>query len=87
MSGQDVQSSFKFAQTYDDAVMIALDLKGLQAEVRQVALSAHHLHLVLSQGIKFILKANVFFTLLCGCTSVYFSNPARDWQCLKNLAL
>lgn len=98
-SGRDAQSLFEFveremtefnftekliAQTYDGAAVMASDLNGLQAKVREVAPSAtfvhcyaHRLNLVLSQGLKSIPKAKVFFATLGGFTSFFSKSTKR----------
>lgn len=76
-------SAFNFAEkliahTYDGAAVMASELNGLQAKVSAVAPSsmfvhcyAHRLDLVLSQGVKTIPKAKVFFATLAGFTSFF----------------
>ncbi|KAL2083806.1 hypothetical protein ACEWY4_021579 [Coilia grayii] len=105
-SGRDAQSLFDFvkgemsgfnlreklvAQTYDGAAVMASDLNGLQAKVREVAPSAtfvhcyaHRLNLVLSQGVKFIPKAKVFFAHLSAFTS-FFSKSSKRVAMLEEI--
>lgn len=72
------------AQTYDGAAVMASALNGLQAKVREVAPAAtfvhchaHRLNLVLSQGVKAIPKARVFFANLGGFTSFFSKSSKR----------
>ena len=103
--GRDAQSLFQFvqaqlssfnfvdklvAQTYDGAAVMASDLNGLQAKVREVAPSAtfvhcyaHRLNLVLSQGVRSIPQAKYFFVHLGGFTS-FFSKSSKRVALLKD---
>ncbi|XP_067436490.1 zinc finger MYM-type protein 1-like isoform X2 [Thunnus thynnus] len=86
---QSEMSGFNFeekliAQTYDGAAIMASDLNSLQAKVRAVAPSAvfvhcyaHRLNLVLSQGLKSIPKAKIFFATLGGFSSYFCKSTKR----------
>lgn len=93
---QSEMTPYKFAeklvaQTYDGAAVMASALNGLQAKVREVAPAAtfvhcyaHRLNLVLSQGVKSIPKARVFFAHLGGFTS-FFSKSSKRVALLEEL--
>lgn len=106
-SGRSAQSLFDFvqtelsgfnfkdklvAQTYDGAAVMASDLNGLQAKVRELApcatfvhCYAHRLNLVLSQGVKTIPQAKYFFAHLGGFTS-FFSKSSKRVSLLEEFS-
>ncbi len=72
------------AQTYDGAAVMASDLNGVQARIKErvpssifVHCLAHSLNLVLVSGIKDIRECNIFFSTLSGLAS-FFSKSTKS---------